>query len=107
MLLLSLWISCSAVWEVLDDADFRPQEGISCLSLGQWRDDDKLSAECWASRCSLDVRGATGPYAASINGLYDPTEDFVAGYRKRADPTCVMDYSRRRKLWQMKSLIGK
>jgi hypothetical protein len=74
------------------------------MTLEQWKEDDALSNACWANNTTLTVRGAVGSYAAAINGIYEPGDDFDGGYRKRTDLSCVMEYVRKKQQWQMRSL---
>lgn len=94
------------MWEVLEDEDFRPQESICLMTLTQWQIEDEKLVQLWSSSCSIDVRGATGTYGPTVNGVYDPLSTFVGGYQKRTDPKCVIEYSRMRKLWQLKCTQG-
>lgn len=97
---------CPFVWEVLEDDDFAAQESINVMTIDQWKQDDALSVACWSEAKSLDVRGAKGPYATAINGVYDPEDDFDHGYRKRTELSCVIEYNRKKKIWQMRSVLG-
>ena len=95
------------IWEVLEkDTTFRSQDSISIMTVEQWREEDEITREKWAAGEALDVRGAIGPFASSVNGVYDQSDVFVKGYQKRMHPECVLEHSRARRLWQFKSPLG-
>ena len=44
----------------------------------------------------VDIRGATGPNASTINGAYEPTKEICGGwpvYRKQGDPDIWLEYT--------------
>jgi hypothetical protein len=54
------------------------------------------------------ISGATGPFAAAINGLYDGSSDSSGGYallRKRGDGSMLMEH--RDGEWQVKAVSSK
>ena len=77
------------------------QESICLMTLGDWLLDDLALKALWTSAIPIDMRGATGNYGPIVNGIFDPLETFDAGYRKRNDPSVLLEYNRTRKLWQV------
>ena len=44
---------------------------------------------------AIDIRGAKGPNAVTINGVYEPTEEMCSGwpvYRKRTDSNKWLEF---------------
>lgn len=59
------------------------------------------------AKYSVRISGATGPFASSINGIYDPSPEVVDGgtlYMKRYDITMCIEYYEASKQWQIKPL---
>lgn len=55
---------------------------------------------------SIDIRGAKGSNAISINGTYDPTDEVcndMPVYQKRGDPNKWMEYFTQSKKWYIKA----
>ena len=55
---------------------------------------------------AIDIRGAKGPNAVTINGVYDPTEEVCSGwpvYRKRGDPTKWLEFFVPSNKWYIKA----
>lgn len=55
---------------------------------------------------SIDIRGAKGSNAISINGTYDPTDEFCNDwpvYQKRGDPNKWMEFFTQSKKWYIKA----
>ena len=48
------------------------------------------------SAVAVGIRGATGPYASTINGAYEPTKEICGDwpvYRKQGDPDIWLEYT--------------
>ena len=87
---------CKSVCEVWDGNKWTSQPTVSIVTAKQRREEDrKLGAERRAQAVPVDVRGATGPSASSINGVYEPTNEICGGwpvYRKQGDPDKWLEY---------------
>jgi hypothetical protein len=62
-----------------------------------------------ARAAPVAISGATGPHAAYINGVYEPTQekglDGRVLYRKRGDPNMIMEHFGGK--WQVKRAVKK
>jgi hypothetical protein len=59
-----------------------------------------------AGAVSIDIRGAKGPNAITINGTYDPTDEICNDwpvYQKRGDPNKWMEFFTQSKKWYIKA----
>ncbi len=59
-----------------------------------------------AGAVSIDIRGAKGPNAITINGTYDPTDELCNDwpvYQKRGDPSKWMEFFHQSKKWYIKA----
>lgn len=59
-----------------------------------------------AGAVSIDIRGAKGPNAITINGTYDPTDEICNDwpvYQKRGDPNKWMEFFNQSKKWYIKA----
>eukprot|EP01039_Chlorochromonas_danica_P010145 gene10145-11228_t len=59
-----------------------------------------------AGAVSIDIRGATGPNAITINGTYDPIDETCNDapvYQKRGDPNKWMEFFNQSKKWYIKA----
>lgn len=87
---------CKSVCEVWDGNKWTSQSSVSIITAKQRREEDrKAGAERRAQAVPVDVRGATGPSATSINGVYEPTNEICGGwpvYRKQGDPDKWLEY---------------
>ena len=55
---------------------------------------------------SIDIRGAKGPNAVTINGVYEPTDEVCSNwpvYRKRGDPTNWIEFFSASNKWYIKA----
>ena len=87
---------CKSVCEVWDGSKWTSQQSVSIVTAKQRREEDKKAgAERRAQSVPVDVRGAYGPSATSINGVYEPTSEVCGGwpvYRKQGDPDKWLEY---------------
>ena len=87
---------CKSVCEVWDGNKWTSQPTVSIVTAKQRREEDrKLGAERRAQAVPVDVRGANGPSASSINGVYEPSNEICGGwpvYRKQGDPDKWLEY---------------
>ena len=54
-----------------------------------------LRSQAATGAVAVDIRGARGPNASIINGIYEPTEEVSSGwpiYRKRGDAGKWLEY---------------
>jgi len=59
---------------------------------------------------SIDIRGAKGPNAVTINGTYDPTDELCNEwpvYQKRGDQNKWMEYFNQSNKWYIKATNDK
>lgn len=59
---------------------------------------------------SIDIRGAKGPNAVTINGVYEPTHEVCNGwtvYRKRNDNNKWLEFFDASKKWYIKATTDK
>ena len=84
-------------WRVLDGNEWASQPTVSILTVEQRRkEDQRLGAARRAQAVPVDIRGATGPYASKVNGIYEPTDELCGGwpvYRKRGGPDIWLEYT--------------
>ena len=87
---------CKSVCEVWDGSKWTSQQSVSIVTAKQRREEDKKAgAERRSQSVPVDVRGAYGPSATSINGVYEPTSEVCGGwpvYRKQGDPDKWLEY---------------
>jgi hypothetical protein len=97
---------CKSVCEVWDGNKWTSQPTVSIVTAKQRREEDRrLGAERRAQAVPVDVRGATGPSASSINGVYEPTNEICGGwpvYRKQGDPDKWLEYIVATNEWYVK-----
>ena len=96
----------TGVCEVWDGERWIVQSSITIFTAKRRRDEDrKLGSERRASAVSVDIRGAMGPSASSINGIYDPTDDICGGwpvYQKRGDSEKWLEHHAATNEWYVK-----
>ena len=82
------------------------QNSITIFTAKRRRDEDrKLGTERKASAVSVDIRGAIGPSASSINGIYDTTDEICGGwpvYQKRGDTEKWLEHHAATNEWYVK-----
>ena len=92
--------------EVWDGERWAVQSSITIFTAKRRRDEDrKLGTERKASAVSVDIRGAVGPSASSINGVYDPTDEICGGwpvYQKRGDTEKWLEHHAATNEWYVK-----
>ncbi len=92
--------------EVWDGERWVTQTSITIFTAKRRRDEDrKLGTERKASAVSVDIRGAIGPSASSINGVYDPTDEICGGwpvYQKRGDTEKWLEHHASTNEWYVK-----
>lgn len=97
---------CKAVCEVWDGSKWTSQPSVSIVTLKHRREEDRqLGAERRAQAIPVDIRGATGPSASSINGIYEVTNEINGGwpvYRKRGDPDKWLEFIVATSEWYVK-----
>ena len=97
---------CKSVCEVWDGNKWTSQPSVSIVTAKQRRDEDrKIGAERLAESIPVDIRGAYGPSATSINGIYEPTSEICGGwpvYRKQGDPDKWLEYIVATNEWYVK-----
>lgn len=98
--------SCKSVCEVWDGAKWVSQPSVTIMTAKQRREEDrKFGAERKAQAVPVDIRGAYGPSASSINGIYEPTNEICGGwpvYRKQGDPDKWLEYIVATNEWYVK-----
>ena len=63
-----------------------------------------------AGAVSIDIRGAKGPNAVTINGTYDPTDEVCNDwpvYQKRGDPNKWLEFFNQSNKWYIKATNDK
>jgi hypothetical protein len=63
-----------------------------------------------AGAVSIDIRGAKGPNAVTINGTYDPTDEICndwSVFQKRGDPNKWLEYFNQSNKWYIKATNDK
>ena len=97
---------CSTVCEVWDGSKWTSQPSVSIVTVKKRRDEDKRAgAERRAQGVPVDIRGAIGPSASSINGVYEVTSELCGGwpvYRKQNDPDKWLEYIVATNEWYVK-----
>ena len=82
------------------------QDMISIYTAKRRREEDrKLGTERKLAAVSVDIRGAVGPSASSINGVYDPTDEICGGwpvYQKRGDSEKWLEHHAATNEWYVK-----
>ena len=83
-------------WRVLDGNEWTSQPTVSILTVEQRRkEDQRLGAARRAQAVPVDIRGAIGDNASTINGAYEPTKEICGGwpvYRKQGDQNKWLEY---------------
>ena len=97
---------CKCVCEVWDGNKWTAQNSVTIVSLKQRKEEDRLAGvNRLANAVAVDIRGATGPSASSINGVYTPTDELCSGwpvYRKEGDPDKWLEYIIATNEWYVK-----
>lgn len=97
---------CKSICEVWDGNKWTSQPSVSIITAKQRREEDRKSgAERFAQSVPVDIRGAYGPSASSINGIYEPTGEVCGGwpvYRKQGDPDKWLEYIVATNEWYVK-----
>jgi hypothetical protein len=71
---------CKSGCEVWDGTKWASQSSVSIVTAKQRREEDrKYGAERRAQAAPVDIRGAHGPSASSINGVYEPSNEICGG----------------------------
>ena len=63
-----------------------------------------------AAAVAIDIRGAKGPNAVTINGVYEPTEEYCNNwpvYRKRGDTNKWLEFFDASSKWYIKATTDK
>ena len=98
--------NCKSICEVWDGAKWVSQPSVTIMTAKQRREEDrKFGAERKAQAVPVDIRGAYGPSASSINGIYEPTNEICGGwpvYRKQGDPDKWLEYIVATNEWYVK-----
>ena len=102
---------CKSTCEVWDGSKWTSQPSVSIVTLKLRREEDKKAgAERRLQATPVDIRGAHGPSAASINGVYEPTNEHSGGwpvYRKQNDPDKWLEYIVATNEWYVKPTADK
>ena len=97
---------CTTVCEVWDGNKWTSQPSVSIVTVKKRREEDrKAGAERRAAGVPVDIRGAVGPSASSINGVYEVTSELCGGwpvYRKQNDPDKWLEYIVATNEWYVK-----
>ena len=97
---------CNSVCEVWDGSKWTSQPSVSIVTAKQRREEDrKAGAERRLQGVPVDIRGAQGPSASSINGVYEVTAELCGGwpvYRKQNDPDKWLEYIVATNEWYVK-----
>jgi hypothetical protein len=97
---------CKATCEVWDGSKWTSQPSVSIVTFKQRREEDRIAgAERRLQATPVDIRGAHGPSASSINGVYEPTTEVCGGwpvYRKQGDPDKWLEYIVATNEWYVK-----
>ena len=95
-----------ATCEVWDGSKWTTQSSISIMTLKQRREEDKrIGTERRLQAVPVDIRGSRGPSAASINGVYIPTNEICGGwpvYRKEGDSDKWLEFIVSTSEWYVK-----
>ena len=85
-------------WEV--------QKTVSVLLVEERLEEDNRLYEMRKSKCvPVDIRGASGPRGAGLNGVFDPVEEMRGGwpvYRKRDDGEWWLEYDACPQKWMIR-----
>ena len=83
--------------EVWDGNEWTSQSTVSIVTAAQRRrEDQRLGAARRAQAVPVDIRGAIGDNASTINGAYEPTKEICGGwpvFRKQGDPDIWLEYA--------------
>ena len=97
---------CKSTCEVWDGNKWTSQPSVSIVTAKQRRDEDrKIGAERYSQAVAVDIRGAYGPSATSINGIYEPSSEICGGwpvYRKQGDSDKWLEYIVATNEWYVK-----
>lgn len=97
---------CKSVCEVWDGNKWTSQSSVSIVTAKQRREEDrKVGAERYSQAIPVDIRGAYGPSATSINGVFEPTNEICGGwpvYRKQGDPDKWLEFIVATNEWYVK-----
>jgi len=97
---------CTTVCEVWDGSKWTSQPSVSIVTVKKRREEDKKAgAERRLQGVPVDIRGAVGPSASSINGVYEVTSELCGGwpvYRKQNDPDKWLEYIVATNEWYVK-----
>ncbi|CAK9250495.1 unnamed protein product [Sphagnum jensenii] len=97
---------CKSTCEVWDGNKWTSQQSVTIVTAKKRRDEDrKIGAERYSQAVAVDIRGAYGPSATSINGMYEPTSEICGGwpvYRKQGDPDKWLEYIVATNEWYVK-----
>lgn len=97
---------CKGSCEVWDGSKWTSQSTVSIVTLKQRREDDKKRGiERRLQAIPVDIRGATGPSASSINGIYEVTNELCGGwpvYRKKGDADKWLEFIVATSEWYVK-----
>ena len=92
--------------EVWDGERWTVQDSITIVTVKQRQAEDKrIGAERRANAVPCDIRGAQGPSASSINGVYEPTDEICGGwpvYRKQGDSEKWLEHHAATNEWYVK-----
>lgn len=93
-------------FEIWDGDRWVVQNSITILTAKSRRDEDKrIGAERRTHALIVDIRGARGPSASSINGIYEPTDEICGGwpvYRKKGDNEKWLEHHAATNEWYVK-----
>ena len=106
----------SCLWHVFMESKFIRQPAVS-LAVASKEDVNAYLAEVEeeAARvvkgtCCVRIVGATGMFAASVNGIYEPTDEMCGNatvYRKTGDDTMWIEYHASSRSWLVKPTANK
>ena len=95
-----------SVPEVWDGSKWIAQDSVTIVTSKQRKEEDRVAGALrLAHAVAVDIRGAVGPSAASINGVYTPTDEICSGwpvYRKEGDPDKWLEYITATNEWYVK-----
>jgi len=98
--------SSKGIREVWDGERWIQQDTITILTAKHRREEDtRIGAERRAKAVPVDIRGAQGPSASSINGVYEPTDEICGGwpvYRKHGDNEKWLEHHAATNEWYVK-----
>jgi hypothetical protein len=97
---------CKATCEVWDGSKWTSQPSVSIVTFKVRKEEDRIAgAERRLQATPVDIRGAHGPSASSINGVYEPTSEVCGGwpvYQKQGDPDKWLEYIVATNEWYVK-----